>query len=177
MLHNIDWVNEPVYLLWLYNMDAKSWSLISLKGFPGGSDGKKKKKICLQCRRPGFDPWVGTIPWRRAQQSTPVSLPGESWWTESLEGCSPWGSQRVGHDWATKHSTFHWQVALTGPFLKSRLDLWLSQCSKDVLWQFQVWSLRGLAAFACWLREFTPVFDRLPVATQTPWCEEPRLLE
>ena len=20
---------------------------------------------CLQCRRPGFDPWVGKIPWRR----------------------------------------------------------------------------------------------------------------
>jgi len=21
--------------------------------------------ICLQCRRPGFDPWVGKIHWRR----------------------------------------------------------------------------------------------------------------
>ena len=26
------------------------------QGFPGGSD---DKKICLQCRRPGLDPWVG----------------------------------------------------------------------------------------------------------------------
>ena len=26
-------------------MAAKSWSLISLKGFPGGSDGKKKKSL------------------------------------------------------------------------------------------------------------------------------------
>ena len=24
--------------------------------FPGGSEGKS---VCLQCRRPGFDPWVG----------------------------------------------------------------------------------------------------------------------
>ena len=23
------------------------------------------KSVCLQCRRPGFDPWVGKIPWRR----------------------------------------------------------------------------------------------------------------
>ena len=23
------------------------------------------QKICLQCRRPGFNPWVGKIPWRR----------------------------------------------------------------------------------------------------------------
>ena len=22
-------------------------------------------KICLQCGRPGFDPWVGKVPWRR----------------------------------------------------------------------------------------------------------------
>ena len=26
---------------------------------------KKKKKICLQCRRPRLDPWVGKIPWKR----------------------------------------------------------------------------------------------------------------
>ena len=29
-------------------------------------------------REPGFDPWVGKIPWRRAWQPTPVFLPGES---------------------------------------------------------------------------------------------------
>ena len=23
------------------------------------------KKVCLQCGRPGFSPWVGKIPWRR----------------------------------------------------------------------------------------------------------------
>ena len=35
-------------------------------------------KNLLQFRRPGFDPWVGKIPWRRAWQPTPVFLPGES---------------------------------------------------------------------------------------------------
>ena len=34
----------------------------------------------------GFDHWVGTIPWRRAWQSTPVFLPGESPWTEEPGG-------------------------------------------------------------------------------------------
>ena len=29
-------------------------------------------RICLQCRRPGFDPWDGKIPWRREQLSTLV---------------------------------------------------------------------------------------------------------
>ena len=28
-------------------------------------------------RRPGFNLWVGTIPWRRKQLPTPVFLPGE----------------------------------------------------------------------------------------------------
>ena len=32
--------------------------------------------ICLQCRRPGFDPWVRKIPWRKEWQPTPVFLPG-----------------------------------------------------------------------------------------------------
>ena len=32
--------------------------------------------------RPGFDPWVGKIPWRKAWQPTPVSFPGEPPWTE-----------------------------------------------------------------------------------------------
>ena len=44
-----------------------------------------------QCRRPGFDPWVGKIPWRRKRQLTPVFLPGESHGQRSLVGCSPWG--------------------------------------------------------------------------------------
>ena len=35
-------------------------------------------RICLQCGRPGFNPRVGKIPWRRAWQPTPVFLPGES---------------------------------------------------------------------------------------------------
>ena len=39
-----------------------------------------KKKNCLQCRRPRFNPWVGKIPWRRAWQPTPVFLPGEPPW-------------------------------------------------------------------------------------------------
>ena len=52
------------------------------------------KKPTCQCRRNKrleFDPWVGKIPWRRAQQPTPVFLPGESHGQRSLAGYSPWG--------------------------------------------------------------------------------------
>ena len=34
-------------------------------------------KICLQCRRPRFDPWIRMIPWRGEWQPIPVFLPGE----------------------------------------------------------------------------------------------------
>ena len=41
-----------------------------------------------------FNPWVGTIPWRRKWQSTPVLLPGESHGWRSLVGYIPWGPKR-----------------------------------------------------------------------------------
>ena len=47
--------------------------------------------VCPQCGRPGFDPWVGKIPWRRKWQPTPVFLPGESHGQRTLIGYSPWG--------------------------------------------------------------------------------------
>ena len=47
---------------------------------------------------PGFDPWVGKIPWRRAGQPTPVFLSGESPWTEEPDGLQSTGSQRVRPD-------------------------------------------------------------------------------
>ena len=41
----------------------------------------RQYRVHPQCRRPGFSPWVGKIPWR-AGQPTPVFLLGESVWTE-----------------------------------------------------------------------------------------------
>ena len=57
----------------------------------------------LQCGRPGSEPQVGKILWRRAWQPTPVFLPIEPPWTEEPGGLQSMGSQRVGPDWAAKH--------------------------------------------------------------------------
>lgn len=48
----------------------------------------------------GFDHWVWKVPWRSSWQPAPVFFTGKShgqrrWW-----GCSPRGSQRVGHGWS-----------------------------------------------------------------------------
>ena len=75
--------------------------LISLKlfaenlGFPGGSDGKES---ACSVGDLGLTPVLGRFPWRRARQPTPVSLPGESPWTEEPGGLQSLGSQRVRHD-------------------------------------------------------------------------------
>ena len=42
--------------------------------------------IRLQCRRSGFDPWGGKIPWRRERLPTPVFWPGEFHGLYSLWG-------------------------------------------------------------------------------------------
>ena len=69
--------------------------LFSFRGFPKGR--LRQYSVCLQCRRPGFDPWVGKIPWRRKWQLTPVLTPRESHGWRSLVGYSPCG-RRVGHN-------------------------------------------------------------------------------
>ena len=81
----------------------------------------------LQCRRPRFDPWIGTIPWRRERLPTPVFWPGEfhgvtkSWtrlgnfhfqthavdrplwprtvWGQERDGEGPLPGQRGKRDW------------------------------------------------------------------------------
>ena len=44
----------------------------------------------LPARRPGLDPWVRKIPWRRKWLPTPVFLPGEFHGPGSLADYSPW---------------------------------------------------------------------------------------
>ena len=62
-------------------------------GFPGGPSSKESTHWY---RRLTFDSWVGKIPWRRAQQSTPVFLPGESHGQRSLGDYSPEGHKESG---------------------------------------------------------------------------------
>ena len=66
------------------------WEVVSPVDSPGGLD---SKRVCLQCRRPGFNPWVGKIPWRRKWQPISVFLPGKSHGRRSLVSYSPWGRE------------------------------------------------------------------------------------
>ena len=65
------------------------------------------KKICLQCRWPGFNPWVEKIPWGREWLPTPVFLPGEFYGERSLVGYSLWGSQKLDTTKPFTHTHTH----------------------------------------------------------------------
>ena len=60
------------------------------------------KEPTCQCKRRGFNLWVGKIPWRRKWQPTPVFLPGKSHGQRNLVGYPPPGSKRIWPDLATK---------------------------------------------------------------------------
>ena len=66
------------------------WNLLYLNLCKGLPWWLRWERICLQCRKPRFDPWVGKIPWRRKWQSTPGFLPGKSHGQRGLVGYSPW---------------------------------------------------------------------------------------
>ena len=66
------------------------WEICGLAGLPilllflacFCASGREPACQCIRCERCEFDPWVGKISWRMAQQSTSIFLPGESlgWW-------------------------------------------------------------------------------------------------
>ena len=86
------------------------------------------KRDRLQCSRPGFDPWVGKIPWRRERLLSPVLWP-----REIQELYSPWGckesdtterlslthslTQHLGESIPFDQFLCHLACPLTSPFL------------------------------------------------------------
>ena len=64
--------------------------------------------VCLQCGRPGFDPWVRKIPWRRKWQPTLVLLTRKSHGRRSLVQATAHG---VAKSW-TQLSDFTFFLSL-----------------------------------------------------------------
>ena len=75
---------------------ANHWSIPwKPMGFSGDISGKELSCQCRRHEKHGFDPWVETIPWRRAWQRTPLFLPGESHGQRSLGGWLSIGLQSL----------------------------------------------------------------------------------
>ena len=87
---------------------SSSHSLKLHWGFPDGASGKEPAY-----QRPGFDPWVRMIPWRRKWRPTPVILSGGVWQATVMV------SQRVGHDLAHTHARTNTPLVPGTAFLSS----------------------------------------------------------
>ena len=87
-------------------------NLFWLMGFPGVLEMVKNPPAM-------WETWVWSLGWEElleeGWQPTPV-LPGESPWAEKPGGLQSIRSQRIGHDWATKHSTAHTDLTFPVPF-------------------------------------------------------------
>ena len=92
-----------IHSTWNRHEDIALSSWIIYKYPLSGSDGR----VCLQCQRPGFDPWVRKIPWRRKSSILAWRIP----WTEEPGGLQSMWSQRVRQDWVT--STFFFILPTT----------------------------------------------------------------
>ena len=96
---------ERIFLLWgIRELIYFLRFIFTLASFGGSSMVPQMIKKLLQCRRPGFSPWVGKIPWHRKWQPCQYSclknrIDRGAW--------QAWGSmgsqieQRDRHDWAT----------------------------------------------------------------------------
>ena len=61
------------------NIEERWW--VMLKNPPANAN---------KCKRRGFDPWVGKIPWRGKWQPSAVFLPGKFHAQRNLVGYRPW---------------------------------------------------------------------------------------
>ena len=84
-------------------------------------------------RRPGFNPWVGKIPWRRKWQHTPtpVFLPGEFHGQTSLAGYSPWSHKESD---TTEYSTPSLKEAQICLLLWEKLQFPFSNYNDILVW-------------------------------------------
>ena len=79
-----------------------------------------------RCRRLGFEPQVGKIPWRRKWQPTTVLLPGDSQGQRGLEGHRPRGreewhlAKHMHTKYVTEVFSLCWSVTLACSFGEPR---------------------------------------------------------
>ena len=87
-------------------------NLISRSRVSGASLVAQMVKICLQCRRPGSDPWIGKISWGWEWLPTPVFWPQQFHGQRSLAGYTPWGCKESNPAEQLSFSVFTSQEAL-----------------------------------------------------------------
>ena len=99
--HEVMGPDAMILVFWMYYTTIYYLVVINM-GFLGGSNGKEST---CNVGDLGSTPGLGRSPGEGHGNPLQYSCLENPHGQRSLAGYSPWGSQRVGHDWATKHST------------------------------------------------------------------------
>ena len=86
------WISDAI--VWetvIFNRMIVGMGVYWHNGLPWWLSGKES---AYQCRRLGFDPWIGNIPWRRKWQHSSI-LAWEIPWTEEPGGIQSMGLQEL----------------------------------------------------------------------------------
>ena len=104
------YLNNQMLIRQIYFLFLPTYIYLGLPSWLSG-----KESTC-QCRRCGFDSWVGKIPRKKVWQPTPIFLPGKSHEKRSLVGYNPWGHKESD---TTERLTLSLSLHLFygGPFL------------------------------------------------------------
>ena len=121
--------------------------------------------ICLQGGRPGFDPWVEKIHWRRKWQPTPEFLPGESHGRRSLVGYSPRGNflKSIFFLWKP------WMNFLANPIIPNSSPY--SNNSRNLVSGFK-WNERKSLLLTSWVCDEVEVMSCVPNKDMGFWIWE-----
>ena len=144
----------------------------------GASQVTKWWRIHPQCRRPGFDPWVRKILWRRKWQPTPVFLPGKSHGQRSLADYSSWGCKESDKiEWLHFFNYFRAWLFVLFPF--SVMVVLLGQRCKHKELRHLNWSQRSFCCVLCTEipanKEESPDFPHYPSYIYTMACISQKL--
>ena len=95
------------FAMWFFGVQNNSWKLSKTRRSNQSKDWLSWwlswQRICLQCGRPEFNPWVGKIPWKRKQLPSPV------FWPENSVDCTVHGVTKT----QTQLSDFHFHFSLS----------------------------------------------------------------
>ena len=148
-------------------------------GLPWWLSGKDSACQCRRCKRHGFNPWFGKIPWRRKWQPTPVFFPGKSYGQE-LRGYNPRGHKELDTTSRLKQQVYSplCELGISANFVGLR----------DVLWGWSSFLSRGctvldalhgahvppLKAGRVWWPLLVPVCSRISPCSAVIWvCIHP----
>ena len=69
---------------------------------------------CRRCRRHGFNPWVGKVPWGRTWHPAPIFSPGKFHGQRSLVDYSPWGHKESS---TTEYACMHAHMCIAAKWI------------------------------------------------------------